>query len=322
MTDPTGGTGVGTGPPRAGAEDAAADAETAIAAAEAGGPTEKPRSLTGDAWRDLRRNPVFIVAGIVMVLMVSMAVVPQLWTQVDPLNCDLANARSPARDGHPFGFDVQGCDMYSQVVHGARNSIMIGFLVAVFSGVIAVLFGCLSGFYGGWVDMLIQRVNDIFLGIPTILGGILVLSRLGIYNIWTVSAALVIFGGWTSQTRVMRGTVLSVKNADYVQAAKALGASDARIMFRHIMPNAIQSVIVLATLLVGIIIGAEAALTFLGVGLQFPEISWGVQLNTARSYFFQAPHLLVWPSLFLTVTVLSFILIGDAVRDAFDPKLR
>lgn len=282
----------------------------------------KPRSLSGDAWRDLRRNPVFIIAGIVMLLILSMAAVPQLWTNVDPTLCDLAHAREGTQPGHPFGFDQQGCDLYSQVVHGARNSIAIGLLVTAASMIIAVLLGTLSGFYGGWVDAIIQRITDIFLAIPLILGGILMLSRLGIHNVWTVSLALIIWGGWTTQTRVMRGAVLSVKNSDYVQAARALGASDARIMFRHIMPNAIASVLVLATLLVGVIIGAEAALTFLGVGLQYPAISWGVQLSEARSYFISSPHLMVYPAAFLTITVLAFIMIGDAVRDAFDPKLR
>lgn len=289
------------------------------AAGEGGG---KPRSLTGDAWRDLRRNPVFIIAGIFVLLVLSMAVVPQLWTHVNPTSCDLKFSRGGTQPGHPFGFDAQGCDMYAQVIYGARNSISIGLLVTAASMVIAVLLGTLSGFYGGWVDAIIQRITDIFLAIPLILGGILVLSRLGIYNIWTVSGALVLWGGWTTQTRVMRGAVLAVKNSDYVQAARALGASDARIMFRHIMPNAIASVLVLATLLIGVIIGAEAALTFLGVGLQYPSISWGVQLSQARTYFISSPHLMVYPAAFLTVTVLAFIMIGDAVRDAFDPKLR
>lgn len=282
----------------------------------------KPRSLTGDAWRDLRRNPVFIVAGIVLLLILSMAVVPQLWTHVDPTLCALKHSREGSQPGHPFGFDAQGCDLYSQVIHGARNSIAIGLLVTATSLVIAVLLGTLSGFYGRWVDAVIQRITDIFLAIPLILGGILMLSRWGVHNVWTVSAALVLWGGWTTQTRVMRGAVLSVKSSDYVQAARALGASDARIMFRHIMPNAIASVLVLATLLIGVIIGAEAALTFLGVGLQYPAISWGVQLSEARTYFVSSPHLMVYPAVFLTITVLAFIMIGDAVRDAFDPKLR
>ncbi|MGH3095520.1 MAG: ABC transporter permease [Streptosporangiales bacterium] len=281
----------------------------------------KPRSLTGDAWRDLRRNPVFIIAGIAVLLILSMAVVPQLWTSVNPTNCLLQHSKEGTQPGHPFGFDAQGCDMYAQVIYGARNSISIGLLVTAATLVVAVILGTLSGFYGGWVDPIIQRLTEIFMAIPLILGGILILSRLGIYNIWTVSGAIALFV-WPTQTRVMRGAVLSVKNSDYVQAARSLGASDTRIMFRHIMPNAIASVLVLATLLVGVIIGAEAALTFLGVGLQFPSISWGVQLSQARTYFISAPHLMVYPAAFLTVTVLAFIMIGDAVRDAFDPKLR
>lgn len=290
-------------------------------AVPAGGPSGKPRSLAGDAWRDLRRNPVFLVACFFLLLVLSMAVVPRLWTSVDPTLCELKFAQQTSSPGHPFGYDAQGCDLYSQVIYGARPSIIIGILVTVVAGFVAVVVGSISGFYGGWVDGLLQRITDIFLGFPFLLAAILFLSRIEARNVVTVSAALVAFG-WATQTRVMRGAVMGVKNMDYVAAARALGASDGRLMFRHIMPNAVMSVLVLMTLTVGAIIGAEAALTFLGVGLQFPEISWGIQLNAAQRYFFDSPHLLMYPALFLIVTVLSFILIGDAIRDAFDPKLR
>ncbi|HEX6445881.1 MAG TPA: ABC transporter permease [Streptosporangiales bacterium] len=296
--------------------------ESAAAAGPGAPGPGKPRSLAGDAWRDLRRNPVFLVACLVLLVIISMAVVPQLWTHVDPHNCDLKFARGGSRPGHPFGFDEQGCDLYAHVIYGARPSIAIGLLATGVSSLIAIILGSISAFYGGATDAVIQRINDVFFGFPTLLGSLLVLTRLDIHNVWSVSFTLVVFGGWTTLTRVMRGSVLGSKSADYVMAARALGASSMRVMFRHILPNAVMPVLVLATLNVGAVIGAEGSLSFLGIGLQYPTISWGVQLSTAQQFFFEAPHLLVFPALFLSVTVLTFILIGDAVRDAFDPKLR
>lgn len=283
----------------------------------------KPRSLGADAWRDLRRNPVFIVASLVLLVIISMAVVPQVWTHINPYNsCELKFARAGAQPGHPFGFDEQGCDLYTRVIYGARADISIGLLATCVSSLIAIILGSVSAFYGGATDSIIQRINDVFFGFPALLGSLLVLTRLDIHNVFSVSLTLVVFGGWTTLTRVMRGSVLGSKSADYVMAARALGASNMRLMFRHILPNAVMPVVVLATLNVGALIGAEGSLSFIGIGLQYPTISWGVQLSTAQQYFFEAPHLLVFPALFLSVTVLTFILIGDAIRDAFDPKLR
>lgn len=282
----------------------------------------KPRSLASDAWRDLRRNPVFLVAALVLLVIISMAVVPQLWTHADPQDCALKVAREGSQAGHPFGFDEQGCDLYAHVMYGSRADISIGLLATGVSMVIAVILGSVSAFYGGATDSIIQRINDVFFGFPALLGSLLVLTRLDVHNVLSVSLTLVVFGGWTTLTRVMRGSALGAKSADYVQAARALGASNRRVMFRHILPNAVMPPLVLATLNVGAVIGAEGALSFIGIGLQYPTISWGVQLSTAQQYFFEAPHLLVFPALFLSVTVLTFILIGDAIRDAFDPKLR
>lgn len=297
--------------------------ESAGALAPGGEPRPgKPRSLGADAWRDLRRNPVFIVAALVLLVIISMAAVPQLWTHIDPHNCDLKFARGGAGPGHPFGFDEQGCDLYAHVIYGARADISIGLLATTVSSVIAIILGSVSAFYGGVTDSIIQRINDVFFGFPALLGSLLVLTRLDIHNVLSVSFTLVVFGGWTTLTRVMRGSVLGSKTADYVMAARALGASNFRVMFRHILPNAVMPVLVLSTLNVGALIGAEGSLSFIGIGLQYPTISWGVQLSTAQQFFFEAPHLLIFPALFLSVTVLTFILIGDAIRDAFDPKLR
>jgi ABC-type dipeptide/oligopeptide/nickel transport system permease subunit len=168
---------------------------------------------------------------------------------------------------------------------------------------------------------VISRFTDIVFGLPFILGAIVVLSVIGDHSLWWVTLVLVLLG-WTTMTRLSRSSVLSVRDSDYVNAARALGASDLRILLRHVLPNAIAPVIVYATIYIGIIIAAEAALSFLGVGLQLPAISWGLMISEAQTRVLTAPHLLLFPGAFLSLTVLSFILMGDALRDALDPKLR
>jgi ABC-type dipeptide/oligopeptide/nickel transport system permease subunit len=209
----------------------------------------------------------------------------------------------------------------ARTIYGARVSISIGIVVTVFAVLIAVVLGSIAGYYGGVLDSLIARVTDIWFAIPFILGGIVILSLLGTRGFAQVSLVLVILG-WPTMLRLLRSTVLSAKEQDYVDAARALGASDFRIITRHILPNAIAPVIVYATITVGGVIAAEAALSFLGVGLQLPAISWGLMISVAQNRILANPHLLLFPGLFLSVAVFSFILMGDALRDALDPKLR
>lgn len=296
---------------------------TASAAATGGAAPGRQASLWGDAWGELRRSPIFVVSALIVVVVILLASFPSLFTNTDPRACDLANSldRPGAQPGHPFGYDIQGCDYLAQTIYGARPSIAIGFLSTVFAALIAVVMGSWAGYYGGAFDAVIARFADIFFAIPTVLGGIVVLSAAPTKNVFTVSLVLVLLG-WPTMMRLMRSQVLSVKEADYVQAARALGANDLRILTKHILPNAIAPVIVYATIYVGLIIGAEATLSFLGVGLQLPAISWGLMLAGAQTRILQAPHLLFFPGLFLAVTILSFLLLGDVLRDALDPKLR
>jgi ABC-type dipeptide/oligopeptide/nickel transport system permease subunit len=281
----------------------------------------KPASLWSDAWKELRRKPTFMVSAVIIILMMVMAAFPTLFTSVDPRDCSLLDALQPPSAEHWFGFDLQGCDYYARTIHGARNSITIGLLVTFFSTLIAVSLGSLAGYRGGWIDSVLARLADIFFAIPLILAGIVFLNALGTKSVWTVSLVLIVFG-WPTMLRLMRSTVLSVRELDYVDAARALGASDWRIITRHVLPNGITPVIVYATITVGIIISAEATLSFLNVGLQLPAISWGLMISVAQNRILEAPHLLFFPGLFLSVTVFSFILMGDALRDALDPKLR
>lgn len=278
-------------------------------------------SLWADAWRELRFNPFFLISALLILVFVVMAIAPQLFTNGDPRHCPLDRSLGGPSADHWFGFDLQGCDYYTRVVYGARVSIVIGTLTTIGAVAIALLLGSLAGFYGGLVDTLISRVTDIVFGLPFILGAIVVLTVVSERNLWWVTLVLIALG-WTTMTRLTRSSVLSVRDADYVQAARALGANDVRLLTRHVLPNALAPVIVYATIYIGIIIAAEASLSFLGVGLQLPAISWGLMISEAQTRVLSTPHLLFFPGLFLSLTVLSFILMGDALRDALDPKLR
>jgi oligopeptide transport system permease protein len=295
---------------------------TAEAAAATGGVALHQASLWGDAWIELRRSPLFLLSLVVVLVAIVMAAWPSLFTNADPRACSLSNSlRRPGSEGAVFGYDIQGCNYYSRVIYGARASIAIGFLSTFVAATFAVAVGSIAGYYGGALDAVMARVADIFFAIPTVLGGIVVLSALPGRGIWQVSLVLVILT-WPTMMRLMRSQVLSVKEADYVQAARALGAGDLRILRRHILPNAIAPVVVYATILIGVIIGAEATLSFLGVGLQLPAISWGLMLSEAQDRILQAPHLLLFPGAFLSITILAFIIMGDVLRDALDPRLR
>jgi len=282
---------------------------------------ERTSSLWGDAGRQLIRRPTFVLPALFILTMVSMAVFPKLWTSQDPRDCTVTRSRLSPSAEHIFGTDVLGCDYFSHAIYGARPSLQIAVGATIGIVIIGGLLGLLSGFFGGWVDTIISRVTDIFLGLPFLLGAIVFLIVIKRQDVWSITAILVILG-WTTVARVLRGNVIASKGLDYVQAARAMGASNGRIMFKHILPNALAPVMVIATIALGAFVAAEATLSFLGVGLIPPQVSWGIMINSNQDYYDQYPLLLVFPCLFLVGTVLSFILIGDALRDALDPKLR
>jgi oligopeptide transport system permease protein len=279
-------------------------------------------SLYLDAWRHLRRRPIFVIAAALILLLAVMAAWPGLFTRADPKACYLGDSLLTPSAQHWFGTDLQGCDYYARTIYGTRVSITIGVLVTAVATMVAVALGSIAGFYGGIVDTIIARITDIWFAIPTILGGIVILRSLfSTRGLFQVSLVLIVLG-WPTMLRLVRSSVLSVKETDYIDAARALGASNLRIIRRHVLPNSIAPVIVYATITVGGIIAAEAALSFLGVGLQLPAISWGLMISVAQNRILTAPHLLLFPGSFLSVTVFSFILMGDALRDALDPRLR
>ncbi|MGI5285939.1 ABC transporter permease [Nonomuraea polychroma] len=286
----------------------------------------KPASLWSDAWYDLRRRPIFIISCIIIAVLVLMAIWPSLFSSVDPFNprtCELSTARQLPSTGHPFGRDNLGCDMYARTIYGAANSLKIGISTSIFAALIGGLLGLVAGFFGGATDTVASRITEIFFAIPSILGALLIGStfRGSGLGIWLVVISLTILG-WPMTFRIMRAAVITAKSQDFVVAARALGAGPMRIMFRHLLPNALAPVIVVATINLGGFIAAEAALSYLGVGVQPPEISWGLMIADAQRRFLEAPLPLIFPAVFLSITVLAFIMLGDAVRDALDPKLR
>ncbi|WFE25031.1 ABC transporter permease [Solwaraspora sp. WMMD791] len=283
--------------------------------------TERNASLWADAGRQLVRDPVFVIASIYLLIVGSMAAFPGLWTSQNPADCNVSRTRTPPSWDHPFGFDQLGCDYYSHAIYGARPSLSIAIFAT--SGIVLIggAIGLLAGYFGGWVDAILSRITDIFFSLPFLLGAIVFLTVIRIQNVWTIGAVLILLG-WTTIARIIRGSVISSKGLDYVQAARAMGATNGRMMMRHILPNAIAPMVVYATIALGAFVAAEATLTYLGVGLRAPTQSWGIMINAHQVYFLEDPWLLLFPCGLLVGTVLSFILMGDALRDALDPKLR
>ncbi len=287
-------------------------------------------SLWSDVWRELRRNPLFWISASLILILLIMSIFPQWFTSVDPTYGDLSVARKPPSPEHIFGTTAQGYDVYARTIYGARASISVGLLATIGTVLLGGLVGLFSGFNGGWSDSVLSRIGEVFFAIPLLLAGILFLyifpPKLDtpfFVQILQVVAVIVLFG-WPSIARLMRSSVLQVKPNDYVNAAKALGASSPRLVFTHILPNSIAPIIVVSTINLGTFIAIEATLAFLGIGLRPPAVSWGIDISNASALGLvrSAPHMLLFPSLFLSITVLAFIMLGDALRDALDPKLR
>ena len=307
------------------------ESSTIAVGAETGAPApgqDEARSLTSDAWRSLKKNPIFWFSVVLIVAFVLMAAWPSLFTNVDPNAAILKEARQKPSGSAWFGRDIQGYDIYSRTIYGARASILVGVFASILTVFIGGAMGVLAGYYGGWLDSLVSRITDIFFAIPLLLGGILFMATFPndvnspyLLVVGKVVVVLSIFG-WPGLARLMRSSVLQVKPNDYVQAARALGATPWRIIRAHVLPNALAPMIVVATINLGVFISVEATLSFLGIGLTPPAVSWGVAISDAIVALRTTPHILLFPSLFLSLAVLAFIMLGDAVRDAFDPKSR
>ncbi len=296
--------------------------DTPIAAVDKLDETQKARSTWTDAWEAMRRRPTFWIASVLIVLVIVVALVPTLFTQTSPtLNCQLADSNGDPRAGHPFGFTRQGCDVYARVIFGTQASVTVGLLATLIVTIFGLIVGALAGYYGGWLDAVVSRIGDIFFAVPTVLGAIVLLSVLPSRTPIIIAFVLSIFA-WPQIARIMRGAVLSARNSDYVTASIALGVSKFTILMRHVVPNSIAPVIVVATVSLGTFIVAEATLSFLGIGLGGGIMSWGNDIFQAQTSIRTDPQVLLYPSAALSITVLSFLMLGDVVRDALDPQAR
>jgi peptide/nickel transport system permease protein len=227
--------------------------------------------------------------------------------------------QSPSRE-HWFGTDTLGYDVYTRVVYGARVSLKIGVLSTLLALVIGVTFGALSGFFGGRTDSLMMRIVDIFLSIPYLILAVAIATVFG----RSENAIIIVIGvtAWLAVARIVRASFLSLRKMEYTEAARALGFGRARMIFGHLLPNASVPIIVYGTIAIGSAILAEAALSFIGVGPQFPTPAWGLMVSDAKGQLASASHILFFPAFAIFLTVLSFVLVGDGLRDTLDPKMR
>ncbi|MCU1311604.1 MAG: peptide transporter, inner rane subunit [Candidatus Angelobacter sp.] len=271
--------------------------------------------------RNARHNPLAF-AGVAMVLLfVSFAIFAPFLAPHDPAAIDLPSRLTPPSASHWFGTDELGRDILSRVIYGARISMLVGVGVVSASLFIGLIIGSIAGYYGGGIDRFFNVVvMNAFMSFPGILLAIAFVAFLG-PGIFNLILALSL-GGWVGYARLIRGQVLSTREREYVEAARALGASDWRIITRHILPNIIQPVIVQAAIGMAGAVLAEATMSFLGLGVPPPTASWGSMLNDSRAHLFDAPHMVLFPAAAVMLTVLSFNFIGDALRDYLDPRSR
>jgi len=269
----------------------------------------------------LRQQP-FAAIGIVLLLLFAICAIFAPWlAPQDPAQIALKARLMGPSATHWFGTDELGRDILSRVLFGARISLIVAVSVVGLSLAIGVIAGCAAGFYGGWVDTVVNvYVMNAFLALPGILLAIAFVAFMG-PGLGNVILALAI-SGWVGYARLVRGQVMAVKEREFVEAARALGASNARIIVRHILPNIVQPLIVQAAIGMAAAVLAEATLSFLGLGIPPPAASWGSMLNDARSHLFDSPHLVFFPAIAVMLCVLSFNFIGDALRDYLDPRTR
>jgi peptide/nickel transport system permease protein len=285
------------------------------------------RTLRGDAWRRLRKNRLALAGLCWISVIILVAVTADLWvpgylgdpTYIDSTKVAELSLQGPSA-GHPFGTDRLGRDIASRVIYGARVSLLVGVVAVAIMVFVGLVAGAVAAYYGGWWDAVIMRTADVFFAFPYVLFAIVLIAVLGkgVQNVFIAIGIL----GWPSIARVFRSSILTVKENEYVDAARAMGASTRRILFRHIMPNSVAPIIVYGTMSVGGAILTEAALSFLGMGVQPPDPSWGLMLSEARSYLFTAPWLMLYPGIAIITTVLAFVLLGDGLRDALDVKMK
>ncbi len=226
----------------------------------------------------------------------------------------------PLSPGHPLGTDNVGRDVMARLIYGGRISLFIGFTASISGGLVGGIIGAISGYFGGWIDSLIMRIVELFFSVPTLPILVIVARYFGGSPV-TIILILVVFG-WAGTARLIRGLVLQIKEYEYIEAAKAIGCSNARIIMRHVFPNTLAILLVTMTLRVGGAILFESTLSFLGLGVNPAWPTWGNMLSNAQNFMWNAPHLVIWPGLCIFLSILSFNFLGDGLRDALDPKLK
>lgn len=300
----------------------AAPEDVKVGVVDAVSTDEAPTSMWREAWREMSHRAMFWVSAAMIVIVIVVALFPGLFTdQLPRAGCDLANSLLPPSGAHPFGTDKNGCDIYARTLYGAEASVLVGLLTTIFVVILGTTVGAVAGYYGGWTDTILSRITDIFFAVPFVLAAIVILSIAPQRTALIVAIVLASFG-WTTIARITRGAVLSVKNNEFVTAAKALGMGRGAILWRHVLPNSSAPIIVYATVALGTFIVAEATLTFLGIGLDPSTVSWGGDLSAGRASIRTNPEIMFYPAAALAFTVLGFIMLGDVVRDALDPKAR
>jgi peptide/nickel transport system permease protein len=270
--------------------------------------------------RDLAGNTPALIAAVLLALLLLTAGAGPFLVSYDPLAMDLDKLKQPPSKTHLLGTDSKGRDILSRVVSGSRISLSVGIIAAALSLGIGIFFGLIAGYFGGKIDTLLLQVFDIFLAFPSLL---LAIGISAVMSPGLTSAMLAItLVGWAGFARLVRGITLSLKEQTYVEASRALGASPARILYRHILPNALPLLLVAGSLRVGGFILLEAALSFLGLGVQPPTPTWGSMISLNRAYINTAPWMVIFPGLAISITVISFNILGDFLRDKLDPRMQ
>jgi oligopeptide transport system permease protein len=275
-------------------------------------------SLWRDAWRRLRRNRLAVAAAVFLVLLAGICILTIFWTPYNP-DAFVGAIYAPPSLAHPFGLDEYGRDLLSRMMQGAQISLAVGVGCAIIGAALGVVLGLLSGYLRGWVDSVVTTAINVFYSFPTILAALLLYVLIGpsLINIMVAIAATL----WMDMARLVRGQTLSIREREYVEAARASGARTSRILFSHIFPNALGPIIVQATYIVPAAILTEAFLSFLGVGIPPPLADWGNIAGTDGLPAIRfAPHIVLPPAIALSVTLLAFNFVGDGLRDAFDPR--
>jgi ABC-type dipeptide/oligopeptide/nickel transport system permease subunit len=269
-------------------------------------------------WRRLRRDPVAWLAGGLLAAIVASAVLAGVLAPAGPTEGSLAHRLEPPGAGHPFGTDAQGRDVLARTLHGARLSLAVGLGARLLSLLLGGSLGFVAGFRGGWVDALVMRVADVFFAFPSLL--LLIGITAALEPGLGVAAAAIGVVGWAEVARLVRAEAMRVRELEFVAAARALGVREGRILLRHVVPNCASPLLVSFTLGVATTMLAEASLSFLGLGAQPPTASWGAMVSSGKEFLRSAPWISLFPGLFLASAVLSLNLLGDALRDALDPR--